>query len=347
MMGGASRTRLALLAGLAVLIVFFVAFKRPASSTALWPAGRNGQLNGRTSGGPDVVVYNRIPKTGSTSLMHLPYKLYKENSLNVMFVNISGSPSSYTMNLRDQEHFVRNITGWTERFPAIYHGHFAYVDVDKFGGKFKNNVAYINVVRRPIERFVSYYYFLRYGDDFRVNKVRSRMGDKVTFDECVAKKPPQPDCDPRKLWLQVPWFCGHARRCWSPPGNAWALDRAKANLIDKYWLVGVTDELEAFVDILEWVLPDFFKGAGDLYRKEGAEGGKNHIRKTKHKDPPSEETLAVLQATKAWKAENEFYEFALAHFKAVKDEYAKAKAAGGLDNLYKEHFHYDKVRGPS
>jgi len=30
-----------------------------------------------------------------------------------------------------------------------------------------------------LTRLVSYYYFLRYGDDYRINKIRSRMGDKV------------------------------------------------------------------------------------------------------------------------------------------------------------------------
>ena len=52
-----------------------------------------------------------------------------------------------------------------------------------------------------LSRLVSYYYFLRYGDDYRKGKIRSHMGDKTTFDECVAKK--LRDCDPKKLWQQV------------------------------------------------------------------------------------------------------------------------------------------------
>ena len=300
---------------------------------------RKSALTG-SSPSPDVLIYNRIPKTGSTSLMHLPYKLYKNNHLNVMFVNISGGPTSYTMSTKNQINFVHNITQWTARHPAIFHGHFAYVDVDKFKAETGAKTAYINVIRQPIERLISYYYFLRYGDDFRINKIRSKMGDKVTFDECVANR--QPDCDPRKLWLQVPWFCGHSRRCWSPPGNSWALEQAKQNLVNKYWLVGVTEELDTFIEVLEWMLPKFFEGATDLYKREG-EIGKNHIRKTIHKDSISEDTLAVLQSTKVWKVEHEFYEFAYQQFKWIKDEFEDAKRQ---ETLERDSFHFDKVRIP-
>lgn len=44
------------------------------------------------------------------------------------------------------------------------------------------------------------------------------------------------------------------------------MDQAKYNLINEYFLVGVTEELEDFIMLLEAALPQFFRGATELYR---------------------------------------------------------------------------------
>lgn len=49
-------------------------------------------------------------------------------------------------------------------------------------------------------------------------------------------------------------------------GSHWALEQAKYNLVNEYLLVGVTEELEDFVMMLEAALPRFFRGATELYR---------------------------------------------------------------------------------
>lgn len=51
------------------------------------------------------------------------------------------------------------------------------------------------------------------------------------------------------------------------PGNKWALEMAKENVLRHYLLVGVTEELGDFVAVLEAVLPRFFRGAVKLFQE--------------------------------------------------------------------------------
>ncbi|KRY28362.1 Heparan sulfate 2-O-sulfotransferase 1 [Trichinella spiralis] len=273
-----------------------------------------------------VFLYNRIPKTGSTSLMGIIYELCQKNSFHVIHLNMSRN--SHVMTPWDQVHFAGNFSNWTQRKPAFYHGHVAYIDFTKFGMK---NPIYLNVVRDPLERMISYYYFLRYGDDFRPHLSRKRKGNNETFDECVKRK--GRDCDPANLWLQIPFFCGHHADCWIP-GNVWALERAKNTLLDHYMLVGVSEELQDFVELLELIFPDFFSGATVIY----SQGRKSYLRKTVKKIPPSEQTLAQIRQSPIWKMEQDFYEFAKRQFHFLK--LIKTRLGGKREIGY----HYEKVK---
>uniref|UniRef100_A0A3Q4ATC4 Heparan sulfate 2-O-sulfotransferase 1 n=1 Tax=Mola mola TaxID=94237 RepID=A0A3Q4ATC4_MOLML len=277
-----------------------------------------------------VIIYNRVPKTASTSFTNIAYDLCGKNHYHVLHINTT--KNNPVMSIQDQVRFVKNVTEWREMKPAFYHGHVSFLDFTKFGVKRKP--IYINVIRDPIERLVSYYYFLRFGDDYRPGLRRRKQGDKKTFDECVSAG--GSDCAPEKLWLQIPFFCGHYSECWNV-GSQWALEEAKYNLVNEYMLVGVTEELEDFVMMLEAALPRFFRGATELYKT----GKKSHLRKTSEKKPPTKESIVKLQQSAIWKMENEFYEFALEQFQFVRAHAVREK--DGELYLLAQNFFYEKI----
>ena len=70
---------------------------------------------------------------------------------------------------QDRQHMIKNITNF-EYSPAFFHGHFAFLPFPE------PKPVYINLIRDPLDRLVSYYYFLRHGDNFRKGLARSKQG---------------------------------------------------------------------------------------------------------------------------------------------------------------------------
>ncbi|VDP83677.1 unnamed protein product [Echinostoma caproni] len=158
-----------------------------------------------------LVIYNRIPKTGSTSLVNLVYHLWKRNSVRVALLNVSHN--GLFLNRMNQLYLVWNMTERVSaQQPLLLHGHFAYLNFAQFGSSLRP--IYLNMVRDPLERLASYYYFIRFGDDFRPNLTRRRMSDPnqriLTFDECVQTG--GVDCNPNDLWVQVSKIYPHYMR---------------------------------------------------------------------------------------------------------------------------------------
>jgi len=260
-----------------------------------------------------LILYNRIPKTGSTSFISVLYKLHHQNKFALTFVNVSSSKNRFTF--IDQYKFAQNITYWYSFKPALFHGHFPYINFGQLGMK---SPLYINMIREPLERMVSHYYVIRYGDTYSPSKVHQHQGDLTTFDECVKQKSSM--CGSKKLWLQIPYFCGSDVECWEP-GNKKALLRAKANVVNNYFIVGTTGDMEKFIELLEYALPSFFKDSTEMF---SAEGGV-HIRKTKVKKPLLPETIQHFKNDPVWKMENDFYLFVARRFKVIYEFTFKTK----------------------
>ena len=185
--------------------------------------------------------------------------------------------------MQDQQDFIKNVTSWED--PVLFHGHIAFL-------KFKERKPfYINMIRNPLDRLISYYYFVRTGDtlrgqtdrqlgrpgtsywlkNFRSTYLNSKLNpflmrnrnsifysDKdVSFSKCVIDKV-SPDCSLYRMWLQIPFFCGQASPCWEE-GSNWALQQAKYNLLNEYFLVGLNEQMEKFIQLLDTQLPHIFK----------------------------------------------------------------------------------------
>ncbi|RUS69100.1 hypothetical protein EGW08_023137 [Elysia chlorotica] len=300
---------------------------QPVTVHSELPKEKEGDLGENT-----VIIYNRVPKTGSTSLAGVLYDLCTVNRYHVIHLNTSRNQR--TLGLADQMRFITNITNWDTKKPAIYHGHLAFIDFSRFG--VKQQPIYINMVREPLDRLISYYYFVRFGDDFRPYMKRRKAGDNESFDECVARA--GADCDPRNLWVQIPYFCGHHADCWEP-GNEWALEEAKSNLLHHYLIVGITEELRSFLAVLEAALPRFFHGATALYNQ----GTKAHLRKTIKKYPPKPETLEKIKDSNIYRMESEFYEFAVDHFHYIKSQTVRRNEDGDIF-IKEKRFLFEKIR---
>ena len=59
-------------------------------------------------------------------------------------------------------------------------------------------------------------------------------------------------------------FCGHANEC-RRQNSAWALNTAKSNIERHYSVVGVLEEMNATLDVMEAFMPEYYRDARALY----------------------------------------------------------------------------------
>jgi len=146
---------------------------------------------------------------------------------------------------------------------------------------------------------------------------------KKDFDSCVL------DGDPECTYIegthalgfgdhrsQMMAFCGHDPKCASF-NDQWVLQRAKENVEKHYPVVGVLEHLNITLSVAEWVHPNIFKGAQELYYK--SKGVKKFKNRNAFKLPVSDEVKQLLQAN--FTREIEFYDFCKQRLFSQYEEY--------------------------
>ena len=224
---------------------------------------------------PLVLVYNRIPKAGSTSLMALAKELSVKNGFSMV------TPEPYFAHDKIRRAIFHAIVTNT-RTLVVNHFHFPEI-------VYSDRVEYMNMVRDPVERLLSDYSYLR---SFQSRKnhalsYREKHGD-ISVDECIFGDTEfSGKCLPISN-LQAHFFCGMEK---SPcHENATLLAARAAINLEKLYTVGVTERYDDTLKMLETKYPKFFKGISELYTSK-----QEKTLNTNQHTIPSDRAIEVLK----------------------------------------------------
>ena len=222
---------------------------------------------------------------------------------------------NYTVSDHDLE--KRILSKISEKGKTLLIGHVHFIDFTQIDGY--EMPLYINLVREPIARLVSWYYFRR----FKTSRTRPTMSlsDRFrTFEDCVRDK--LPECAESKyIATIVPYFCGQDTMCESGSYNA--LQRAKQNMLRHYSVVGYMERLEDFFVAIEYMIPSFFTNVTATYRRKQEKAKSKRTQNTKIY--PSKAKVEYLKTQIPH--EYDFYHFIRSRFDCLMKRIAFANTA--------------------
>ncbi|XP_004931534.1 heparan sulfate 2-O-sulfotransferase pipe [Bombyx mori] len=270
------------------------------------------ELNNTARAGREMLFFNRVPKVGSQTFMELLRRLAIRNQFGFHRDAVQ-RVETIRLAPADQQLLVSLVSAHAP--PASYIKHVCYTNFTRFG--FPSPI-YVNVVRDPVERVISWYYYVR-APWYYVERKRAfpdlPLPDpawlKKDFETCVLSG--DRECqyiegethegigDHRRQTL---FFCGHEAQC-TPFNSVGALQRAKRVVEEQYAVVGVLEDMNSTLLAFERYVPRFFTGASRLYWEEL--NTFNRINRNAFKPPVSEAVKQIVRAN--FTREIEFYEF--------------------------------------
>ena len=170
----------------------------------------------------------------------------------------------------------------------IWEKHMYFIDIETYDSNLKVN--WINQVRDPIERFISRYYYHRRVPKRFVNVKNLPPNQLLNQDlnECLTLNEPNCTLDPEYLTeMQLTYFCGSAPEC-RTLGNKNALQKAKYNAEKYYSVIGVLEELQLSMKLMELYLPKYFQNFANLTET-------SHKSKEPHKNQLDPDNLRKLE----------------------------------------------------
>ena len=245
------------------------------------------------------IIYNRVPKCGSTTVR----RALKRIAVKTRAFKFIGSKEHHNQRPRETElqSLVKQLK--STRAPWLYDRHLHFIEFDRYH---LSDTLYINVVRRPVDRFFSWYYFIRF-------QHRLDMPDTVRrrpFEKCVKEN--YKECSELHSFHigSVPYFCGQSEVCMKP--SQAAVDRAKQNINKYFGVVGLTRDMVHTIALLEQTSPHIFRNMTQFASYVIINGKRINKANTNYTKDPA--VMAIMNERMTY--ENQLYEFIKQRFYA-------------------------------
>ncbi|PIK49313.1 putative uronyl 2-sulfotransferase-like [Apostichopus japonicus] len=257
-----------------------------------------------------VIYYNAIPKTGCRSIARAAAFLSATQAMDTRF-KLTILPEDILFNEGLIRQYVRQVHP-----PAIIGGHAIFVPFSAPQAYSSSiPVKYVNVLRDPLDRLISHYYFEQNGDSVHQASFFT-VGTKMSLDDCLHDEVCKNKSYDKILKRTINQLCGARPHCGTLSRRA--MLTAKRN-VNHYTVIGLTEKLNTTVLLLERMFPSMMTGLHSHFRKTEVASLKKF--KTLDKLAPSPATLEILRRDLAF--EYEVYD-------DVKRKFDQLKAEMGL-----------------
>lgn len=177
-------------------------------------------LNNTQFAETNLLLFNRVPKVGSEHLIELIHRLSEHNDFRVSRAPFS-EPVRQRLEEDEQEELANELSGFGE--PYAYSMHVNYVDFRQFE---LPQPIYINMIRDPVERVISWFYYKRAPwtavQMYKLTKkFRKPQWYKKNFEDCVINRDLECRYEIDSKFQssvvdhkrQTLFFCGHDPSC--------------------------------------------------------------------------------------------------------------------------------------
>ncbi|XP_073840701.1 uronyl 2-sulfotransferase homolog pip-like isoform X1 [Musca autumnalis] len=267
-------------------------------------------LNNTGIAGQECLLFNRIEKVGSQSLMTLLRDLAEVNNF-TPYVNDDAAPNYLLLTEQEERDIAEEISAVAG--PMSYVEHLNWINFTKYD---LPKPIYVNMIRHPIQKVISGYYYMRHPAVFGFyvktfgRKIENREWFETTFNDCV-KQAKIPDCifdphnDYNKDWRRFSLhLCGSHPDC-KNFNSPTATQIAKQNIEREYAVVGSWEDTNITLTVLEHYIPRFFRGATEMFYSDTT--GKFKKNSTPHNTDLEPEVEAKLKIQFSY--EIELYNF--------------------------------------